>query len=222
MKIAQVTLNDDVYEPLAKITYHENKYEYCLRHGYTPVQKNSDWIFPKAAIGFEKIKLLLEVFDQDPELDWAHFMGCDTLITNFNQKLEDLVDDTYHMVVCFDGNGMNVDSFLIRNSRVGRGLLTWVLKSYEKYKNHYWYEQQAFIDFYFHHPLGKDIIKALPQRAMNSYIYDLYPEWKDRPHVDHTGHDGDWIYGDFVLHLPGISLERRIKIMNEFQEKVIK
>lgn len=216
------TLNDESYESLAQITFHQNKYEYCLRHGYEPIQKNSGWTFPKKAIGFEKIKHVLEIFEQKPYLDWIHYSGCDTLVTNFDQKFENIIDESYHMIVCFDGNGMNVDSLLIRNSRVGRGLFKWVLDSYDKYKDHFWYEQQALIDFFFLAPLGRDIIKPLPQRVMNSYIYDLYPEWKDRPHIDHTGHEGDWVYGDFILHLPGVSLQNRIEIMTEYQEKIIK
>lgn len=222
MNLALVTLNDETYEPLAKITFHGNKHQYCLRHGYQAVQKNSGWTFPKKAIGFEKAKLLLELFEENPHLDWAHFSGCDTLITNFDKKIEDIVDDSYHMIVCFDGNGMNVDSFLLKNSRVGKGLMSWVLSMYERYKDHFWYEQQALIDFFFNAPLARDIIKALPQRVMNSYIYDLYPEWRERPQVDHTGNDGNWKPGDFILHLPGVSLDDRIKIMTEYSTKVIR
>jgi hypothetical protein len=222
MKIAMATLNDDTYEPLAEITFHKNKREYCLRHGYEAIQKNSGWTFPKKAIGFEKLKQILEIFEEKPYLDWLHCSGCDTLVTNFNQKLEDIIDDTYHMIVCFDGNGMNVDSFLIKNSRVGKGLIKLILQVYDQYKDHFWYEQQAFIDYFFNAPLAKDIIKPLPQRVMNSYIYDLYPEWREKPQLDHTGHDGNWVHGDFMLHLPGISLEKRIEIMTEFLGKVVK
>lgn len=221
MNIAMATLNDESYEPLAEITFHQNKYQYCLKHGYEPIQKNDDWSFPKKAIGFEKLKHTLEIFQERPHLDWIHYSGCDTLVTNFNQKLENIIDDSYHMIVCFDGNGMNVDSLLIKNSRVGNGLLNVILKAYDNYKDHFWYEQQAFIDFFFTAPLGRDIIKALPQRVMNSYIYDLYPEWKDRPQLDHTGNDGNWVHGDFMLHLPGIPLEKRIEIMTEFLGKVV-
>lgn len=220
MRIAQITLNDSVYESLAEITFHKNKVEYCKRHGYEAIQKNSGFVHE--IIGFEKIQFIYDLLNDRSDLDWVHWTGTDTLITNFNQKLEDIIDNTYHMVVCFDGNGMNVDSFLLKNSRIGRALMKWVLDNITEYANHYWYEQQALIDFYFKAPLGKDIIKALPQRVMNSYIYDLYPEWRNRPHVDHTGNDGDWKEGDFMLHLPGTSLQQRIEIMTQFLSKVVK
>lgn len=215
-----VTLNDEAYEPLADITFHKNKVEYCKRHGYEAIQKNSG--FKLDHLGFEKIQFISDLFEERPDLDWVHWSGTDVLVTNFNQRLENIIDATYHMIVCFDGNGMNVDSFLIKNSRVGRGLMKLILDVRPKYMNHYWYEQQALIDYFFQAPLARDIIKPLPQRVMNSYIYDLYPEWQNRPHTDHTGNDGDWQPGDFMLHLPGIALDRRIEIMTEFLDKVVK
>lgn len=223
MNIAQISLNDHNYAELADITYHQSKKLYCQKWGYEPICKTDGFFFtePKM-LGFEKIKMILDVFEEKPYLDWIHWTGADVMVTNFNVRLENIIDDEYHVVVCFDGNGMNVDSMLIRNSRVGKGLMRWVLSQVEHYKNHYWYEQQAMIDFYFHDPLGKDIIKALPQRVMNSYIYDLYPEWRGRPHVDHTGHDGDWVEGDFILQLPGLPIEQRVNVMKEYIQRIIR
>lgn len=222
MKLAMITLNDEAYEPLAAITYHQNKVPYCIRHGYEMLQKKDDFSYPDPYLGFEKSKFILDTFRDRPYLDWIHASGCDLMVTNHLIRLENLVDDNYHMIVCFDANGMNVDSFLIRNSRIGRGIMQYVLDSFERYKNHYWFEQQSLIDFYFNVPLAKEYIKILPQRYMNSYIYDLYPEWKDKPHIDKTGNNGDWKPGDFMLHLPGTKLQQRIEIMTEFLEKVIK
>ena len=53
---------------------------------------------------------------------------------------------------------------------------------------------------------------------MNSYLYTEYP---DTNGADEPGH---WQPGDFLLHLPGRSLERRVEIFNspEIQSKIIK
>ena len=225
MNIAQISLWDEAYRPLAEITYFHNKLDYCNRRGYEAHYMDSGFVYEKAQIGFEKMRFILRLFEERPHLDWIHFTGCDTLVTNFEVRIEDILEpwkDSRHMVVCFDGNGMNVDSFLIRNSPQGRGLMRWVLDVKPQYEGHYWYEQQALIDFYFKAQGAQEIIQALPQRVMNSYLYDLYPEWRDRPHVDHTGHDGDWRPGDFILHLPGISLSERIRIMTEFQGRIVR
>lgn len=228
MNIAMITCHDENYHELASITVPV-KETYCQKWGYEFVCKTSNFFYNNTynenpsdlLIGFEKLKMVLDIFKERPHLDWIHWSGTDVLITNYNVRLENIVDDDYHIVVCFDGNGMNVDSMLIKNSKVGRGLMRWILDNVETYRHHWWYEQQAMIDFYFQNPLGKDIIKALPQRVMNSYIYDLYPEWRTKPHIDHTGHDGDWQEGDFMLQLPGLPIQQRIDIMKEIMKKVI-
>jgi hypothetical protein len=228
MNIAMITCHDENYHELASVTVPV-KEAYCQKWGYEFVCRTSDFLYNNTyngnpsdlLIGFEKLKMVLDVFEERPYLDWIHWSGTDVLITNYNVRLENIVDDDYHIVVCFDGNGMNVDSMLIKNSKVGRGLMRWILDNVETYRHHWWYEQQAMIDFYFQDPLGKDIIKALPQRVMNSYIYDLYPEWKTKPHIDHTGHDGDWQEGDFMLQLPGLPTQQRIDVMKEIMKKAI-
>lgn len=228
MNIAMITCHDENYRELASVTVPV-KEAYCQKWGYEFVCRTSDFFYNNTyngnpsdlLIGFEKLKMVLDVFEERPHLDWIHWSGTDVLITNYNVRLENIVDDDYHIVVCFDGNGMNVDSMLIKNSKVGRGLMRWILDNVENYRHHWWYEQQAMIDFYFQDPLGKDIIKALPQRVMNSYIYDLYPEWRTKPHIDHTGHDGDWQEGDFMLQLPGLPTQQRIDIMKEIMKKAI-
>lgn len=228
MNIAMITCHDENYRELASVTVPV-KEAYCQKWGYEFVCRTSDFFYNNTyngnpsdlLIGFEKLKMVLDVFEERPHLDWIHWSGTDVLITNYNVRLENIVDDDYHIVVCFDGNGMNVDSMLIKNSKVGRGLMRWILDNVETYRHHWWYEQQAMIDFYFQDPLGKDIIKALPQRVMNSYIYDLYPEWRTKPHIDHTGHDGDWQEGDFMLQLPGLPTQQRIDIMKEIMKKAI-
>jgi len=217
MKIAMVTSNDEAYDALANITYYQNKLLYCQRHGYEAFHKNSDFAYKH--LGFARIRWMYDVLESRPDIDWMHWSGTDTLITNFNQKLEDIIDETYQVIICGDCFALNNDSFFVKNSRVGRGFLKWILSVHDTYINHYWFEQQAMIDFFQSAPLAKDVIKVLPQRVMNSYLYHLYPS---QPHVDITGHDGNWQPGDFMLHLPALSLEKRIEIMTEFIGKVIK
>lgn len=97
MKIAQITLNDQAYEPLAEITFHKNKKEYCAQHNYEAIQKNSG--FKHKNIGFEKIQFIYDLFIERPDIDWIHWTGTDTLVTNFNQKLENIKESYEH---CYD------------------------------------------------------------------------------------------------------------------------
>ena len=229
MNIAMITCHDENYSNLADLTV-PNRREYCQRWGYEFVCKTEGFAYPNTytgnredlLIGFEKIHMFLENFERRTDLDWIFWTGADVIMTNFNFRIENIIDDSYHMIVCFDGNGMNTDSMLVKNSRVGRGLMRWVLDNVEDYRKADWYEQRALIDFYFRHPIGKDVIKALPQRVMNSYDYNLYPEWRNRPHIDHTGHDGDWQPGDFVFQVPGLPVDQRIRVIEHYLQRVIK
>lgn len=217
MNIAMITLNDEKFEPLAQITFYQNKLQYCQKHGYQALHKTSNFKYDH--LGFEKINFVCEVLEQNPDIEWVHWSGTDTLVTNFNIKLEDIIDESYHVIICGDCFSLNSDSFFVRNTRVGIGFMKWILSVHDTYMKHYWYEQQAMIDFYFQAPLAKDIIKLIPQRVMNSYLYYLYPT---QPQVDITGNDGNWQHGDFMLHLPATSLEKRIEMMTDFLGKVVK
>jgi hypothetical protein len=224
MKIAQVSLNDENYIPLSNITFHDNKVHYCARHGYEAILKTGDFKLspmPKM-LSFEKIAWIIDLFEEKPYLDWIHWTGADTLVTNFNTKLEDIIDDTYHFIICADINELNADSFLVKNSRVGLGFLKWIMSVKDIYEKRDWQEQWAMIDFYHQAPCGKDIIKVLPQRVMNSYLYELYEHYKNTPHVDKTGQPGTWQPGDFMLHLPAVSLRDRIRLMTEYNKKVVR
>ena len=48
---------------------------------------------------------------------------------------------------------------------------------------------------------------AAPQRMFNSYKYGIYREGDCQ--------EGEWRWNDFVLHLPAVSNEDRIKIFKE-------
>ena len=68
-----------------------------------------------------------------------------------------------------------------------------------------------------------DRIKIVPQRQINSYDYDQYPG--SIPHVykkDLLGNDGQWAPGDFLIHWPGIGLDRRIPLAEQMLTQVIK
>ena len=51
-------------------------------------------------------------------------------------------------------------------------------------------------------------IKFLTHPSINSYLYENYPEIPAQEEEY-----GQWVPGNFVLHLPGMSQEKRIEIM---------
>lgn len=213
MNIAIVSLNDRNYQPLADLTWEQNKVKYADKHEYAYACKTDG--FYNVVIGFEKIWFMRDMFDAYPDLDWMWWTGTDTLITNMNTKLEDRIDNNYHFIIATDCNGINADSFFVRNTPEGRGYLDLIKSKYEEYKNHVWAEQQVIIDTA---EANKDIIKFVPQKDINAYDYGLYPECVPK---DKFGNDGQWSQGDLLIHWPGTSLWKRLELAKHYMGLIV-
>ena len=213
MNIAVVSLNNQGYQPLADLTWDQNKALYAERHGYAYACKTDN--FYNVNIGFEKIWFLRDMLEGYPDIEWIWWTGCDTLITNFTIKLEDIIDNNYHFIIATDCNDINADSFLIRNSPEGRAYIQMIIGQYPLYYNHNWAEQQVMIDTY---EDNKDIIKIVPQKTFNSYDCKLYPT---QAAVDRHGNSSDWTKGDLLIHWPGTSLPHRMQLAQYYLTQVV-
>lgn len=199
--------NEHFYE-LARYTHYGNKDEYAKKHDYVLVTKTSDFS-TQYNINFEKMVLALQTFTQYPEVQWVFWLDTDALITNFNVKLEHLVDNKYHFIISEDINGLNAGSYLVRNSEEGRSYFRMILDNKEYYSNHPWYEQYCIQQTYESY---KDIIKVVPQKLFNSYNYDLYRHQYNQDDKWNKFYSaGQWSPGDFVLHWPGVPNDQRLQ-----------
>jgi len=218
MNFALVTAHTASYQPLADLTWEQNKKLYAEKWGYGAYVK-SEFKYPTAQISFERTELIIELLESG-KYDWIHACGCDTMITNFNIKLEDLADNNYDFVIATDCFNINNDSFLARATPTTINWLKHVVNVREQYANHSWYDQQAMIESI---DMMGDKIKIVPQREINSYDYDQYPG--SVPHVykkDMFGNDGQWQQGDFLIHWPGVPLARRLPLAQHKLTQVVK
>jgi hypothetical protein len=214
MTFGIISLHNKDFQPLADITWNQNKVPYAELHGYRHFVKNHDTY--QHVIGFEKIFFIREVMYNNPDIEWFWWVGCDTLLTNFTIRLEDRVDNRYHFIIATDCHGINADSFFIRNTNEGRYFINTIADKYDQYKSHYWAEQQVIIDL---QEQFKHIIKIVPQRDINSYNYDLYPTCL--PYDIHQN-DGQWKSGDLLIHWPGTALEERLSLAEYYTTKIVK
>lgn len=191
-----------------------------MRHGYASHNKTQG--FMGVEIGYEKIFLLRDLMQEHPEYSWIWWTGCDTLITNHTIKIEDRIDDNYDFIVSQDFNHINVDSFLIRNSVWGRWFIQNLLDTKERYtawhKTAFWYEQSAIIDM---QPVFPNNMKLVPQRDMNSYEYQYFPDSQGKT-TDCAGNDGNWQPGDWLCHWPARDMELRIERARFLLDQVVK
>ena len=212
---AVVSLNDEKYQPLADLTWTQNKQIYCDRHGYMGVNKTSGFR-GGIPIGFEKIVFLQELLEEHKDLEWVWWTGSDAMITNHTIKIEDKIDPQYDLIIATDCNEINNDSFLLKNSEWSRKYLAYIMEVMPQYQNHFFYEQQAMIDSI---PANKEKIKIVPQRYLNAYKNDLYPH---QSKYDLLGNDGTWQKGDWLIHWPGTSLDLRLQLARHFLNEVVK
>lgn len=211
---AVVSLNDAKYQPLADLTWNQNKKLYCERHGYVGINK-TDGFVGNISIGFEKIHFILNLMKDRSDIEWIWWTGTDAMITNFTIKIEDKIIPEYDLILATDCNDINNDSFLIKNSEWSKNYMQTIADLEPKYKKHFFYEQQAMIDTYAD---NKDKIKIVPQRYLNAYKNDLYPH--QLPY-DCLGNDGTWQKGDWLIHWPGTSLDLRLQLARHFMKEVV-
>jgi hypothetical protein len=208
--IAIVSIFNERHADLAELTWFNNKVKYAEKYGYLAVAKTDN--FSPDQVHFDKFVHILDVMSNHPDIDWIWWLDNDAMITNFDIKIEDLVDDNYHVVMPTDIAALNTGSFLVRNSVQGREWLNFLLSKKKEYKDDKkWFEQQAVIDFY---PKFQDLFKIVPQRRLNSYDYRMY----NVEGIDLLGQDGQWYESDFVIHWPGLPNETRVKLAQQFQQ----
>jgi len=192
---------------IADISF-DNAREYCDRNGYGLVPE----ILDSPYNGFEKLRSALQIFDAGADVVWV--MDADTLITNHTIKLERYLSNGYSFYITKDYNGVNAGSFVIKKSKWSISFIEWLLMCEGKEKMYC--EQDAINRYMTLFPREtKNHICILPHPSINSYLYENYPELPMQSHEN-----GQWEIGDFVLHLPGIGLSKRLEILKN--TKVIK
>jgi len=220
--IALVSFNNSNFKEMAEMTWFNNKVEYAKLHGYNAFHCTEEhFCFEPQYLYYEKYNFILNIFDNYPDIEWIWFTGTDLIITNFTIKLESIIDNNYQQIICADVNGINIDSHLIKNSLISKGLLKWILDTKEQSVRGWPFEQGAIWAFYQQNHLSQYIMKVMPQRVMNSYLYGLYGNQYSAPYLDpYTKQDGEYQFGDFALQLPGVANDIRLKVFSEIQSSV--
>lgn len=217
MKFALVTAYNEAYQSLADLTWEKNKKLYAQKWGYDTYTV-TDGFANIGDIAWARTRKVVELLEAG--YDWVHAVGCDTMITNFNIRLEDIVDNDSDFIIATDCFNINNDSYLAHNTKNCIDWLKYLDTLQDQYcMKHPWNDQQCMIDNI--ERLGNGL-KIVPQRLINSYDYDQYPG--SIPHVykrDIFGNDGQWQSGDFLIQWPGIPNERRIPLAQQMLTQII-
>ncbi len=211
-KFCVTTFYTESYIPLAAITIPVME-QWCKKHGYhfnehiIPNNQNPHFVKTKDS------RELLEIYDIVMAIE------CDILITNLNYKIEDWLDEENSMYITTDVNNANTAVIITKSTDLGKGLLDMV----NKYENIFGDEQMVFEN--------KRIkgVKYCEQPCFNSVPYESYY----RPSYGKIGYkegeiitppteqQGQWQKGHFLMHLPGMELQKRIEIFNNHLKGII-
>lgn len=201
MKISVLILYTELWQPIADIVL-PNAEVYCKKQGYRFYP-----IFYKEYtldFGYNKLERIKELFSISNN-DVVFSLDCDTLITNHNITVEDFIDEEHDFYVTKDVNGINFGSFIIKKSEWSDNFLNKTIAA-RKWPNMHC-EQEAVA--YYMANFNIDKIKILGHPSINSYDYSQYPEFPNIRKRE-QGHHHEV---DFILHLPALSIEKRIEIL---------
>lgn len=203
MNVALFTLFFDNYKPLADVVL-PNWQEYSTYHGYDLLPFCGGYReHAGRPIGFQKLQFVYdELFVNNRDYDVAWVLDLDVLITNFNIRVEDFLDDDHDYFVTTGVHGLCNGSFIIKKNQKSKEILEYILANKHGYDN-----EQNMLKYHLHEFPLKGRVKQFPYYSFSSLMFDLYPE---RAHL--TKHEKRWQCGDFVLHLAALSLEKRIEI----------
>lgn len=204
MKVTLMTAASREYWPLMCMS-SPNKLEYALRHGvqlHVNVHHGNAGCYDNWG---ERVQFMSDSLDAYA-CDWLWFMGADTLITNMTTDIRKLCDPKFDLIMAVDVNGINNDSFLLKNSKASHDFLRRVMYRRDQLTDQCAMKAEMEAEGF--------EVALVNQRLFNSYIYSEY-DYGLQP-------QGEWQPGDFVLHLPGMRLERRIELMREYGERIVR
>lgn len=195
---------DKDYAPVGNITSTVNR-DYCLKHGY-PFHLTIGWHDPEGVHPvFAKIYDLHHHLRYD-ESDWFMWIDADAVILDHDVDATDFIQTNKDLVITEDVNGLNTGVFFIRNSLWSRNLIASIYALRRMLPNRTMVEQDA-MKALLQLPVNSENVYYAPQRSFNAYIEPHYGRSPDLPSNYHPG--------DFILHLPGMSQEDRIKILKQ-------
>ena len=192
-----------------------NMIAYAKKHGYN----YSPNVIPEPYEAFDKINTCYDSFSLY-DIDVILNKDLDTVITNFDIRVEDFLEDGKDFYICEDCNGINAGVFLIRKSLWSKQFL-WYLMN-KKGKEGMECEQNA-IQAYMDEFPNDSKIKILEQ-GFNDYPLNYYEpsygKWgyKEGDIVEKP--KNEWREDSFIIHTPGLPLEQRLSILKNTPVKV--
>ncbi len=211
MKICVVTIYAKNYSEIANVTIPSDEL-YCQRNGYDFIKHFLD----DENYHYKKHELFTSLI---PQYDVIFYKDIDSIFTNHDQKIEDFLSGK-SLYFTKDLNEISGGVFIIKCSLWSALWNEFILSQKDKFPN----EQNVYNHYAL---LFKDELQIYPQGFFNSYKYefygDRYGKISGEPPVSMPTHEqGQWVRGDFLLHVPALPMNTRINILEEVKTHIIK
>ncbi len=202
MTISVFTLFNEAFRPVADLTQPVLR-DYCAKHGYLFRAFENPVV--QCDIVWDRLLPLFET-----QADWSVYVDTDVLITNPEIGLESIITafPNTELIIGSDIQGLNDGMLMVKNSMVARAVVD-LVRSFQGAENVFC-AQDGIRDLLLTSGFKRDLIAIAPQRMFNSYLYEEYGL---------THEEGQWQPGDFALHLPGRTNERRCEIFSGLLKK---
>jgi len=152
-----------------------------------------------------KIKCILDAFKHSEYVMW---IDSDTIIVNYNFDITEILNSS-EIYVSRDINGINCGVMIWKNTTNSIEILNKIW-SMTEFLNHHWWEQAAFRKLYdANYNKMQTITEIVDQSKINAYDYSLYGL---------SYPQGQICDSSMILHLPGLSLQRRIEILKHYKD----
>ena len=202
-QVAVVSMWDARQADLAAIT-SPNKAAYCSRWGYHWIPRTSGFD-PARPVAWSKLRFIQEALSSHA---WVFWSDPDSLITNPALSLAPLLRTRAGIIITRDQVGYNSGSFLLRRCPWTLAFLetAWDFPATDEYRSEYdlhtdrLWENRA-IDLLLRKKHHRSQVRVVRQNRLNSYL----------PALTACDPEGAYRPGDFVLHLPGVAHETRLR-----------
>lgn len=195
----------------------ERSIRYAHYHSYAHFVENSDFLEPNRKPHWAKLPA---IWNHLHYYEWILWIDVDALICNFTITLEEILERARQeydidgngkdFIIAQDMNGLNSGVFLLRNTTWSRDFLERAYNVPNQAAMEY--EQDALKQLLRENADDLDHVQYIPQRWFNSYpgmILDMYRlTGAKRASMEYHG-------GDFVLHLPGLSVPDKLKVARQ-------
>lgn len=202
--IAVVTLHNDGMADVGKITGSILR-EYTSAHGYEFIHHNRP-IDATRHPAWNKVIALRNALEKKNRL-WAMWIDADAIVMNHQIPLEALIPPNVDMVFASDFNGLNSGIFMVRHCEWSRKFLDTVLFlgdiNHDPDGMGAKWEQNTIKHVLKNFDGFAEHVALLPERQMNSSV-------------------SSFEFGDFILHLGAMSNRRRVRILEEARNWIVR